>query len=255
MDNSPNAAATRLQFSVRSADSRVELAANTLLRSCLHRLGMAEAPLPIPVEEWIESPLGYTLGFASVKELGPNVLGRARPTEGEITISESLLEQPGRLRFTCAHELGHLVLHKHVASELTDADAPHRFDAHEIEREADRFAAALLVPVSTIGVELEKIRAAAGLNSAAMLQIQGNDVSTVRLWRTVFLPALAERYGVSIAAMVYRCRELRLPGQRRLLKPSIVSLLLAPADAIASLELDRVRIVDGSPAIPDRRGP
>lgn len=84
-----------------------------------------------------------------------------------------------RTRFDLAHELGHLVLHRWVEeAELEDKSTLKR-----IEREADRFAGAFLLPQRSFP----------------------NEVYTPRL--DSFLN-LKKRWRVSIQAMIYRCADL-----------------------------------------------
>lgn len=250
MDNSNNPASPPLRLSVRSAEARLELAANGVLRRCVTGLGLASVPVPVPVEDWIERPLGFRLGYVSEAELGPGTLGRARPRDGEIDISESLLTHPGRLRFTCAHELGHLILHKDIAASPPDGERPGTQRSPTVEREADRFAAALLMPVGEVEKWMQKIRREHGLGASTWELLRGDDVRGVWLWRKVFLPSLVSSFEVSRAAMVYRCRELRLPGSRRLLRPSLAPLLLAPSAALRELRLDEGRVENGVPVVP-----
>lgn len=78
-----------------------------------------------------------------------------------------------RTRFTAAHELAHVLLH----TEVIPGDITH-------ERQADAFAAEFLMPAAEIADELPT---------------------------RVDLPAfvrLQQRWGVSVAALLYRCREL-----------------------------------------------
>jgi Zn-dependent peptidase ImmA (M78 family)/DNA-binding XRE family transcriptional regulator len=86
-----------------------------------------------------------------------------------------------RSRYDLSHELGHLVLHRWVEqSDLED-----RATLKAIEREADKFAGAFLLPSTSFP----------------------NEVYTTRL--DAFVP-LKERWKVSIQAMVFRCRDLDL---------------------------------------------
>lgn len=235
-------------FRVRKPDARIELAAQARLRACLQRTGLASIPVPVPVETWIETPLGYRFGIAGPEELPPNVLGMARLREGEILISESLLEHEGRYRFTCAHELAHMVLHRHLAETLVDEEVPSLDDEQTglIEREADRFAAAVLVPLETLPDAFESIRRGHGLDPACYELLRSKDIRTLWLWHRVFLPALADRYRVSKAAMIYRCREIRLARGRRLVMPSMIPLLVVPPHR-SGLDLSGVRVENGMP--------
>lgn len=87
---------------------------------------------------------------------------------------------PGdRLRFSVAHELGHLLLHKDRAA------------GRDIEAEADLFAAELLTPLHALAGEMPKRLTLSGL---AMLKT---------------------RWGVSIKSLVRRARELGVIDQER----------------------------------------
>ena len=84
-----------------------------------------------------------------------------------------------RSRFDAAHELGHLILHRWIgADELEDPKI-----LKLIEREADRFASAFLLPRKSFPSE----------------------IFTTRLDAFV---SLKKRWRVSIQAMVYRCKQL-----------------------------------------------
>lgn len=238
------------RLGIRAADTRVELAAVATLRRCQQSRGLSALPLPIPVDEWIESPLGYRFEIVDENELGPGILGRARPTLGEIAVSELLMEHQGRYRFTCAHELGHMVLHRAMANAYSDASLPYDGDAPEIEREADRFAAAFLMPGDALGDAITQALSAEQLAPKCLELLRGDDARAVWLWRRCFIPRLAEVFGVSKPAMVYRCREVRLHDRKRLIRPKLIPLVLAPESAVASLGLERLRVVGGVPISP-----
>lgn len=84
-----------------------------------------------------------------------------------------------RSRYDLAHELGHLVLHRHIDS----ADIENKDFLKEIERQADRFAGAFLLPKHSFP----------------------NEVFTPRLDAFVNLKM---RWRVSVQAMIYRCSDL-----------------------------------------------
>lgn len=84
-----------------------------------------------------------------------------------------------RNRFDAAHELGHIVLHRHVSKGQYEAN--HAL----LESQAHRFASAFLMPAESF---LREIR-----------------------WPTLdTLLALKSRWKVSVAAMVHRCVELEI---------------------------------------------
>lgn len=86
---------------------------------------------------------------------------------------------PDRVRFTVAHELGHLLLH--------------RVPADEAEREANRFAAEFLVPAAAIKPELE------GLTTGDFAR----------------LARLKPIWGVSIGMLVQRARDTETISDRQ----------------------------------------
>jgi len=72
---------------------------------------------PIPIEQIIERYLGLSLSFEDLEtRLGvEDVLGATYVKTKRICINEKLLQDKneGRMMFTCAHEAGHWVLHRH----------------------------------------------------------------------------------------------------------------------------------------------
>lgn len=93
-----------------------------------------------------------------------------------------------RSRFDLAHELGHLVMHRHIdGAEIED-----KATLKEIERQADRFAGAFLLPKHSFP----------------------NEVFTPRL--DAFID-LKRRWRVSIQAMIYRCSDLGLFDEYQIL--------------------------------------
>lgn len=96
-------------------------------------------------------------------------------------------ESGARARYDAAHELGHLVLHRWVgADEIED-----KARLKEIEREADRFAGAFLLPRKSFP----------------------NEVYSPRLGAFV---ELKKRWKVSIQAMIYRCKNLGIFDEQQI---------------------------------------
>lgn len=85
-----------------------------------------------------------------------------------------------RSRFDLAHEIGHLILHKHIPR----ADERDRYN--QVEAQAHRFAAALLLPAETFAGE---VRVPPSLDNLLILK---------------------QRWGASVAAMMMRCHALGL---------------------------------------------
>jgi Zn-dependent peptidase ImmA (M78 family)/transcriptional regulator with XRE-family HTH domain len=93
-----------------------------------------------------------------------------------------------RARFDAAHELGHLILHRGISSE--DLEEPSVLK--RVEREADRFAGAFLLPESTYP----------------------NEVFTTRVESFI---ELKRRWKTSIQAQIYRCEDLGIFSELQIL--------------------------------------
>lgn len=87
-----------------------------------------------------------------------------------------------RLRFTLAHELGHLLLH---ANYITEEEIKIKVISEKIEKEADLFAAALLLPANTFS----------------------NDIYSTSIDHFI---NLKKKWKASIGSMIYRCQDLDL---------------------------------------------
>ena len=88
-------------------------------------------------------------------QLGEDVYGMITGTPAEAAIYLDVDQSPVKMRFTCAHELGHYVERsdREVASEKEFADIDKRSDRDHgkpIEVFANEFAGALLMPESEI---------------------------------------------------------------------------------------------------------
>lgn len=97
-----------------------------------------------------------------------------------ININEN--HHPNRRRFTLAHELAHYVLHKSESESFTDTVFFRGGSVNNFEYAANEFAAKLLMPEKRVR---ELIRS--GINN---------------------IERLAESFGVSVTAMLYRVKQL-----------------------------------------------
>lgn len=164
-------------------------ARKTLARRKAREL-LAEAKVklaPVPVEQ-----LALFRGADVHYEPFPGELSGMvhRQPNGRAVIGVNAVHSPTRQRFTIAHELGHLVLHKDEQFHV-DENSPIGFrsplssqavDSAEIE--ANQFAAELLMPVSLLNAEIAKIP---------------SNISTEEA-----IAMLAEAFGVSEQAMTFR---------------------------------------------------
>jgi hypothetical protein len=178
-------------------------AAQALLRDFEERYDAAEAP-PVPVERVATSLLGLFVDEADDIRTLPGAPTDQGRLSGMLDSEEMVIwvdrgearRSPGRRRFTIAHEIGHLLLHVPVVHEVF-CDRP--ADIQEIEegqpgeklsqlrrreRDANVFARELLMPEPLVNEQAH----ATGFN----------------------LPALANRFEVSVPAMRLRLRLLKL---------------------------------------------
>ena len=202
----------------------IEIEAQKVLVEYGKNIRRIETP-PVPVENIIEKLFGLQLELDDVRGrgFGPDALGCLYIKRKKIIIDSSLEYIEGRYHFTCGHELGHWWLHrewflqwKKQLSMLPEKDEPLvicRESEKRLRREqqADRFAAALLMPKKLV---------------LAVLQEKHVDLNpiftdeTLRYWgitKEEYCRKVASQYnrifGVSVQAMQIRLDELGLLKQ------------------------------------------
>lgn len=161
--------------------------ADVAARDLLARFGIDEPPVG---PQLLAEKLGVLVVYQEMKDDVSGMLLR-REEQKVIGVNES--HAPVRQRFTVAHELGHLLLHRgrplildtQTRVNLRNAISSTATDREEIE--ANRFAAALLAPESMVrrAVRSMQFHTAEGL-----------------------VEQLAERFGMSQTAMNYRLMNL-----------------------------------------------
>ena len=146
---------------------------------------------PVDVEK-ISETLGVTLKPMDVKE---RVSGVLVLKNDKATVGYNRMDAPVRQRFTIAHELGHYALHRDAVQLFVDEEyavayRDSRSSSGDIrrEREANAFAAAILMPKYLVEKEVEKLDFDLGSDDA--------------------LATLADRFDVSTQAMAYRLANL-----------------------------------------------
>lgn len=122
--------------------------------------------LPIPIEEIIEHKMNIALfAIPGIKSLiGIDAFLNSDFTQ--ITVDEySFVKFPERTRFSIAHEIGHLVLHKDWYEKYGPKDLEDYLSSHDrvnnqiykyIEIQAQTFAGLVLVPKGLLFEELKK---------------------------------------------------------------------------------------------------
>ena len=137
----------------------IEMEAEKVLIEYANNIKPIEIP-PVPVEHMIEKLFELQLEVDDVRRggLGRDVLGCIYIKRKKIVIDSSLEYQEGRYHFTCGHELAHWWLHREwflqwekqlsIFEEDEEPSVICRESEKRLRREqqADRFAAALLMP-------------------------------------------------------------------------------------------------------------
>ena len=159
--------------------------------------------LPVPVESIAEHFLKYDLEITDDGLFAdPTFLGGISFETKTIFVNTSIEDNEGRYTFTIAHEIGHHVLHKDVYDELI-SDRSQIMCREEkkkplIERQADRFAAALMMPRQTIIAEVHRL-----------VQVEPKSLGEALKLASQLQSASGFR-NVSVAALMNRLKDLKL---------------------------------------------
>lgn len=132
------------------------------------------------------------LGFTVIPfDFPDKVMGRIFIERGVKTIAVNKRHPVNRQRFTVAHELGHY-LSGHPSDEEGERLTDDEFDFHEPvdrqEKEADAFAAELLMPKPFLARDLDKF----GLDMPRLTELY--QVSERAMWVRLISLGFAERY-------------------------------------------------------------
>jgi Zn-dependent peptidase ImmA (M78 family) len=154
-------------------------------RALLDQHAVKAAPVPV---ERIAKSLGVRVEYAPLEG---ELSGLAHVRDGVPIVGINMLHAPNRQRFTLAHELGHVQLHRpeleravHVDRGSLRRDALAAAGTDPTEIEANTFAAELLMPRALLLILL--------------------DGRSVDLEDDVIVASLAKRFRVSEAAMRFR---------------------------------------------------
>ena len=175
-------------------------AAEARAAAVLESLHVIEPPVPV---ERVALQLGLQVERAA---LGDGISGLLVIQDGRGIIGVNATQPAVRQRFTIAHELAHFVLHRDVMPVFIDKQflrpylAAFRDTASStgedwLEREANAFAAALLMPAEMVRLAIAEL---------------GVDVADDDA-----LENLARRFQVSRQAMTFRVANLSLTSERR----------------------------------------
>jgi Zn-dependent peptidase ImmA (M78 family) len=155
----------------------------------LDRIGITDVPVPV---EQLARDLGAQLTY---ENFDGDISGMLFRDEGRAVIGVNSRHAPTRQRFTVAHEIGHLEMHKGQPVYIDRFVRVNMRDGQSTpeERQANAFAAELLMPRSLVPGEIDKVLA------------KRQDLTLPEL-----VSALAERFQVSPAAMQYRLINLQM---------------------------------------------
>jgi Zn-dependent peptidase ImmA (M78 family) len=178
----------------------IELAVERLLEA--YAVSIQPVTFPIPVESIAEHFLGYDLEITDEGLFtSGSILGGISFETNTIFLNASIEDHDGRYAFTVAHEIGHHELHRdlYIKHVLDHSNILCREVSEKplIEKQADRFAAALLVPRSLI-------------ESSAVLMGTKKPCRTLpkALRLATSLKSELELTNVSLTAMVNRLKDL-----------------------------------------------
>jgi len=179
----------------------IERRASALLWDYYDQSGREEQ-FPVPVEVIAEQHLGYDIDIVDDGLFAdPDYLGGIIFDRNVIQVNAAVEAHEGRYNFTLAHEIGHHVLHRELYlaarnGEPCDILCRETGEKPLIESQADRFAAALLMPEHAVRRTVEeypfrRVTSVKGLRAMAAKVIQlggfGNVSNTAMANRLVTL--------------------------------------------------------------------
>jgi Zn-dependent peptidase ImmA (M78 family) len=175
---------------------------NTSLRNIEIQAAQIASKLNDRKKKYIDvTEIAEKLGLqVSAHDLGANVSGVLYIDKGKGVIGYAKHESEVRRRFTVAHEIGHFILHRldnEVFVDKTEFKVLYRDNnaakgENKQEREANAFAAALLMPRDRVIEELEKMNFDLGDEKEDVIK------------------KLSEIFKVSTQAMMFRISNLNL---------------------------------------------
>lgn len=190
-----------MRYRLSVAQGRVQI--HDRVAELLEAVGVDGPPIPV---DHVAFHLGAHIHREPLDDNG-DLSGLLVRVGGKTIIGVNSRHSKTRQRFTIAHEIGHLVLHDHDKLYL-DRDFPVRLrderssqavDPDEIA--ANAFAAELLMPADMLKRDLRDVVT----RNAERHAVDYEDEETIR--------RLAERYQVSLQAMIFRLVNLGLIDQ------------------------------------------
>lgn len=182
---------------------QIERAAHDFLRE---RFGPSVS-IPVDIDLLVESLPGVDLDYWPALRANHRLDGMVMrdPESGDlfVYIDEHIADtQPNRYRMTVAEELGHLVLHRKVIESVASPEdfraVQNHYRGWNMERNAKRFAAAILMPA-------ENVLASPQALYPQLVRVAGyNDSAAVKKH---LVSMLAKEFVVSVESMGFRVIE------------------------------------------------
>jgi len=173
-----------------------ELAAR--VKTILDTFGVRSAPVPV---DRIAKGLGAQLRFSPLDE---ELSGMIFISEGTPIIGVNSLHPPNRQRFSIAHEIGHLVLHRNLISGKVHVDKEFRVQLVTLNRDATS-------ALGTEGIEIQANQFAAELLMPTEWFIKALPSQHSDIDNEGPLDELAKKFRVSRQALDFRFRNLAVP--------------------------------------------
>jgi Zn-dependent peptidase ImmA (M78 family) len=180
-----------------------------------------------------------------VSERGLKVLGMCQFRPRIIYLDRSLDPNGPQFRFTLAHELGHLVLHRNLWLNPSELDMPMnqvrddrshvyigsrraiRTARDRLEFQANAFAASLLMPRNTLTQAVSDIQGKLGIRRSGRIFVDSQPTNFIDYLKVT--NELVEIYRVSRTALVIRLKNLNLLEDQRVELPMRIGRLLRVA--------------------------
>jgi len=195
-------------------DAEMEKVAQQLLRAAFPNINMLDIPVDIDFIAEQQGAVDFIVLLPNL-QTGFNVVA-VTCSKGDkrcdiILDADTDSYNRGRANFSIAHELGHVVLHNELYSDCNDIEAAAALSDRirrvysRLEREANYFAGAILIPSITIYRDTELV-----YEGIFVEWSQDVDEIVPRL-----ISALARRYLVSAQAMQIRLGQLKILKRAR----------------------------------------
>jgi len=176
----------------------------------LHEYSPALVPVPVPIEEIVEIHLGLEIiPFRAYKQRF-SADGSISTDLTNITVDEEGMDRyPSRYRFTLAHEVGHLLLHRDYIQSLAHVELADwkasllgttPTDRSRMEYQASQFAGCLLVPRAPLATAFEEAR--------QQLERRGFDIAELSdIAMSTISGAIAKQFEVSTQVVDIRLKK------------------------------------------------